>query len=68
MLDLKVAELDKERKIGEKKSAHQQTRLSKQTAELKEEKEVTVALSCVCDKCCVSSDEQVSLRQPEALA
>ena len=38
--DVKVTELEKERKASEKKVASQQTKLTKLTAELKEEKEV----------------------------
>lgn len=47
LLEVKVAEYEKEKKNSEKKLAHQQTRLTKLTAELKEEKEVRLVL-CGC--------------------
>lgn len=40
-LEIKTAELEKEKKSNEKKLSHQQTRLTKLTVELKEEKEVS---------------------------
>lgn len=39
-LEVKVTELEKEKKASERKLASQQTKLNKLTAELKEEKEV----------------------------
>ena len=54
LLEVKVAEYEKEKKSSEKKLSHQQTKLSKLTAELKEEKEVSIVP--VMWQCCLCSD------------
>lgn len=47
-LEVKVVELEKERKSSDKKLSHQLSRLTKLTAELKEEKEVCLeTVQCV---------------------
>ncbi len=42
LLESKVSNLEKEKKANEKKLTQQQTRLTKLTSELKEEKEVAI--------------------------
>lgn len=48
-LEVRVGELVRDKKANEKKLAQQQTRLTKLTAELSEEKEVKGSCTCGCD-------------------
>ena len=72
-LESTVHELEKEKKASEKKLTQQQSRLTKLTAELKEEKEVSPPFlhrDYYIQRCVFvwSSDEQVSVDQSEVVA